>query len=42
MKPNTKITLIGAKKTSPAYADRAGMLRIPMNGEEKICVAKAR
>ncbi len=42
MKPDTRITFIEAKKNASTHADRAGMLRIPMNGEEKICVAKAR
>ncbi len=42
LKPNTKITFTDAKKTNSVHADRAGMLRIPMNGEEKICVAKTR
>lgn len=42
LKPTTKITFVDAnKKTISNRADRAGMLRIPMNGEEKICVAKA-
>lgn len=42
LKPNTRITFVEAKKTTSTHADRAGMLRIPMNGEEKICVAKTR
>jgi hypothetical protein len=43
LKPNTKVTFADAKKkTNAIQADRSGMLRIPMNGEEKICVAKAR
>ncbi len=42
MKPNTKITTTEAKKTTFTHADRAGMLRISTNAEEKICVAKGR
>ena len=40
--PNVKITYVDKKKLVVTHADRAGMLRIPLNGEEKICVAKTR
>jgi hypothetical protein len=47
LKPNVKIawtdnTKGEGKKTVAAHADRSGMLRIPMNGEEKICIAKVK
>lgn len=42
LKPNAKIFWMESKKTITTQADPAGMLRIPMKGEEKICVAKAR
>jgi hypothetical protein len=42
LKPNVKITWMDNKKVAGSHADRAGMLRIPMNGQGKICVAKTR
>ena len=42
LKPNVKITWVDQKKATSTRADRAGMLRIPLNGEEKVCLAKVR